>query len=88
MGVGDLASPRHNRRKHEFGDLAVARSVSDGWLELLLKGSAEVSDGEAIPAQAKPKGAAEKPRRICELIPTGEDLRRVFSLIERTLALV
>lgn len=69
------------RRKH--GDFAVPCIVTGRWLEFSQSGSAQTGDGEAINLSVMIDPSGDKPRKLCELFVTREELLRVLSLIER-----
>jgi hypothetical protein len=69
------------REKHT--DFAVPCIVSDRWLEFSQDGSGRTFEGEAIVLSVMTNGSDEKPRKLCELIVTREELLRVLSLIEK-----
>jgi hypothetical protein len=79
-----MAAAWHERVKKELGDFAVPCLVSQRWLEFSRDGSAQLSEGEGMIVHVMTRGADGKPRRICELAITREDLLAVLSLIERT----
>jgi hypothetical protein len=54
------------------------------WLEFSTEGSAKFSDGEYLHLWVMTRDENDKPRRLCELIVTREDLDDVLALIERT----
>lgn len=69
------------RVKHS--DFAVPCIVSDRWLEFSQAGSGNTHEGEAITLTVMTENADEKPRKLCELIVTREELLRVLNLIEK-----
>lgn len=78
-----MAAAWHDRLKKQLGDFAVPCIVSDRWLEFSANGSSRLDAGEAMMVYVMTRGQDGKPRRICELAITREDLTAVLSLIER-----
>ena len=69
------------RRQH--GDFAVPCVVPGRWLEFSQGGSTRIGESEAITLSVMTDGSGERPRKLCELIITREELLRVLSLIEK-----
>jgi hypothetical protein len=69
------------RRKH--GDFAVPCVVSGRWLEFSQGGPVRIGEGEALTISVMTEASGERPRKICELIVTREDLIDVLALTEK-----
>lgn len=78
-----MADNWHNRWKGEHGDFAVPCMVSNRWLEFSRQGTKRFHDGEYIQLTVMTSDAQEKPKKLCGLIVTREDLLSVLDLIEK-----
>jgi hypothetical protein len=72
------------RLRVERGDFVVPCRVSMRWLEFSTSGSAKFNDGEYLQLWVMTRGEDDKPRRVCELVVTREELLGVLDLIERS----
>ncbi len=74
----------HKRLKRHLGDFAVPCMVSDRWIQFSTDGSALLPEGEYITLWVMTRGADGRPKKLCELIVTRQDLQGALDLIERT----
>jgi hypothetical protein len=79
-----MATNWHERMKKKLGDFAVPCMVSGRWIQFSTEGSAKFPDGEYIILNVMTRGANDRPKKLCELIVTREDLQDALDLIEKT----
>ncbi|MFA7238208.1 MAG: hypothetical protein WC058_15210 [Phycisphaeraceae bacterium] len=78
--------PWQKRWRDKRGDVAVPCIVSGRWLEFSQGGSVNIGAGEAITLAVMTESAEGKPRKLCELIVTREELLHVLNLIEKPMS--
>ena len=55
--------------------------VSERWIEFPLESGGHLDFGEPITLAIKTRGTNDKPRKICEIIVTREDLQRAIDQV-------
>ena len=70
------------RWKNFVGQYGVPCMISERWLSFPKESAGHFQAGEFIPIDVMTLGSNDKPRKICELIITREDLIRVINLVK------
>jgi len=78
-----MAEQWRDRWRQRHGDFAVPCIVSGRWLEFSQQGTTRIDEGEVLKISVMTEGAKDRPRRLCDLMITREDLMSVLTLIER-----
>jgi hypothetical protein len=73
----------HDRWRRQHGDFAVPCVVSGRWLEFSQRGTTRIDVGEVLTVSVMTDGSGDRPRKLCELMVTREDLINVLGLIEK-----
>lgn len=68
------AMPPNGRKRPRGSSLSVRCIISDRWLSFPAQVEASLQCGEVMTVNVMTRGAKGKPRKICELIVTREDL--------------
>ena len=68
--------------KKRVGKYGVPCMVSSRWLQFPEKSAGHFGGGEFIDVDVMTEGENEKPRRICHLVVTREDLLRVINSVK------
>jgi hypothetical protein len=79
-----MAEGWKGRWHREHSDFAVPCVVSGRWLEFGQNGTTRIGAGEVLTLSVMTDGSGDRPRKLCELLVTREDLMQVLSLIEKS----
>jgi hypothetical protein len=71
------------RWKNQFGKLGVPCVVSGRWLQFPETSLGRSIDGEYILLEVMTEGSNDKPRKLCDLFVTKEDLTRAMNSVKR-----
>ena len=78
-----MATDWTTRWKQKHGEFAVPCIVSGRWLQFSQRGSRRMGEGEVLTIDVMTEGSNDKPRKLCDLMITREDLLGVLALIEK-----
>lgn len=73
-----------DRLKRKLGPRLVSCQISDRWLEFPEKGSGHYREGEFLTVSVMTWGKDEKPRKLCELILTREELMAATAAVKKS----